>query len=104
MAKPIISFILLTAVLMMAGTLWSKPDQYDHYEVVVDGMACPFCAYGIEKQLDRITGISETELDVSAGVIRLSVDENVVLDESAVRRAVEKAGFSLRALRGPAAE
>lgn len=79
---------------LWSGLVTAKPHEY---EVSVDGIACPFCLYGIEKQLDKMGGILEMESDVASGVIRLRVDESVTVTEAKVRDAVEKAGFSLRA-------
>ena len=79
--------------------LWSgfAAASTKEYDVSVDGIACPFCLYGIEKQLDKIGGIVGMESDIGSGVIHLTVDESVTVTEEKVRQAVEKAGFSLRA-------
>ncbi len=66
------------------------------YRLHVDGLACPFCAYGIEKQLSRIDGVETIDIDIGAGAITLTVSDGKTLDESTARRAVEAAGFSLR--------
>ncbi len=91
--------ILKRLVISLVITMWlfsseihAKPASY---EVFVDGIACPFCAYGIEKQLDKLGGIREMRTDVASGVIRLTVDGSVTLNEKDVRKAVENAGFSL---------
>ena len=88
---------LITPVLLLV--LWSIPAanaEPNEYDVFVDGIACPFCAYGIEKQLDKLNGVLEMKTDVALGVIRLMVEESVTLTEEEVRDAVENAGFSLR--------
>lgn len=84
---------LIFTLLLFSGAINAEPDSY---EVFVDGIACPFCAYGIEKQLDKLGGILEMRTDVASGVIRLTVEESVTLTEEGVRTAVENAGFSLR--------
>ena len=66
------------------------------YRLHADGLACPFCAYGIEKQLSRIDGVETIDIDIGAGAITLTVTDGKTLDESTARRAVEAAGFSLR--------
>ncbi len=70
------------------------------YEVGVDGLACPFCAYGVEKQLSRVSGVREVETDIAKGVVVLRVEPGASLDEGAVRDAVRKAGFTPRSF-GP---
>ena len=87
-------------VLTMLIVLYCNPMVYaagTEYQLGVDGVACPFCVYGIEKQLDKIGGIVGMESDIGSGVIHLTVDESVTVTEEKVRQAVEKAGFSLRA-------
>lgn len=84
---------LLLLFLSFASTAENNANEY---VVTVDGIACPFCAYGIEKQLDKLSGILEMNTDIAAGVIRLTVEDTVTLREEDVRTAVEKAGFSMR--------
>lgn len=79
---------------LWSGMAAAKPNEY---AVLVDGIACPFCLYGIEKQLYKIGGILEMESDVASGVIRITVDESATVTEEKVQGAVERAGFSLRA-------
>jgi mercuric ion binding protein len=66
------------------------------YSLHVDGLACPFCAYGIEKQLSRIEGIESIDIEIESGEVMLSMNGNAALDEPTARKAVEAAGFSLR--------
>ncbi len=66
------------------------------YRLRVDGLACPFCAYGIEKQLNRIEGVKTIDTDIRGGTVTLTITDGARLDEAAARRAVEAAGFSLR--------
>ncbi len=74
------------------------------YRVHVDGLACPFCAYGIEKKLGEIDGVERVETDIAAGAVTVIMGEGVRLDEAAAARAVREAGFSMRRLErvGPA--
>jgi mercuric ion binding protein len=66
------------------------------YALAVDGLACPFCAYGIEKKLKAINGVVGLEVDIAKGVVRVTMAEGAKLDEAAARKAVEAAGFTLR--------
>ena len=66
------------------------------YRIRVDGLACPFCAYGIEKKLAAIDGVARVETDIAAGIVAVTMAEGATLDEAAARRAVNEAGFSLR--------
>ena len=66
------------------------------YRLRIDGLACPFCAYGIEKQLNRIEGVKTLDTDIRSGLVTLTMTDGATLDEATARRAVEAAGFTLR--------
>jgi periplasmic mercuric ion binding protein len=66
------------------------------YQLGVDGVGCPFCVYGIEKQLNKLEGIERIETDIEKSLVLLIMKDGFVLDESSVNEAVTKAGFSLR--------
>jgi len=68
----------------------------DVYRLRVDGLACPFCAYGIEKKLSGIKGVENLAIDMEAGMVIVTMADGVSLGEEAARKAVEEAGFSLR--------
>ena len=68
----------------------------DVYKIGVDGLACPFCVYGVEKQLNKIEGIENMEADIQDGKIVLLMREGSLLSEESVRQAVTRAGFTLR--------
>ena len=71
----------------------------NQYALAVDGLACPFCAYGVEKQLTAIEGVESVETDVKSGQVVVTLIEGMTLSEDTARQAVEDAGFTLRALK-----
>ncbi len=62
----------------------------------VDGMVCPFCAYGLEKRLRQLPALDETLIQVSDGLVQIRVKEGEQLTDEAVEDAVKRAGFTLR--------
>ncbi len=36
------------------------------YKLYVDGLACPFCAYGVEKKVGGLTGVETVEIDIES--------------------------------------
>lgn len=77
--------------------LWSGlVSAGDRYWLHVDGLACPFCAYGIEKQLLGLDGVESAETDVKSGRVVVTVRDGATLDEATAREAVDAAGFTLR--------
>jgi mercuric ion binding protein len=67
------------------------------YQLKVDGLGCPFCAYGIEKKLSAIDGVEQIEVDLKKGQVIVIMAEGVSLSEERARQAVTDAGFTLRA-------
>ena len=98
MRRPAIWRGLLAAVLL--ATVWGAPLQAQDatlvYTLYADGLACPFCAYGIEKQLSTIEGVAAVETDLKTGTVTITMQDGAPLDEPVAREAVEAAGFTLR--------
>jgi mercuric ion binding protein len=87
-----------TAMLFTALVVWGGSALADDhaYRLRVDGLACPFCAYGIEKKLSSLKGVGKLAFDMEAGVVTVTMADGAVLDEAVARRAVKEAGFTLR--------
>jgi len=68
------------------------------YRLRVDGLACPFCAYGIEKKLGALEGVRSVETNIKDGVVIVTMKDGATLDETTAKKAVKEAGFSLRKL------
>lgn len=87
---------LLFFVLLMVVSTVSGQDREPAYTVGVDGLACPFCAYGIEKQLQKLDGVEHVETNIKLGQVRVQMLNGKTLERIQVEEAIEKAGFSLR--------
>ena len=62
----------------------------------VDGMVCPFCAYGLEKRLEEIASIDAVLIRISDGLVQIRTKEDQELTDEALTDAVRKSGFTLR--------
>lgn len=83
--------IALVLALMSASAFAAQA-----YKLRVDGLACPFCAYGVEKQLKAVRGVEKVDVDIKTGNVIVTVVEGAVLDEATAKKAVTDAGFTLR--------
>jgi len=86
---PLIFVLLLASTPSFAG---SEPT----YTLTADGLACPFCAYGIEKQLGKIDGVEAVTTDIKSGTVTVVMAQDTVLERQDAEEAVTKAGFTLR--------
>ncbi len=80
---------------LLAAPAWAGEDTAA-YALGVDGLSCPFCAYGIEKELASVDGVERIDVDIEAGLITVRMAAGATLDEGRARKATEDAGFSLR--------
>lgn len=66
--------------------------------VQVDGLSCPFCAYGLEKKLRKVDNVASLEIYVSQGRAVLNPEPGTSLDLMALEEAVRDGGFTPSAL------
>ena len=87
--------MMLACVLLLAlgGAAVASP-----FALRVDGLACPFCAFGIEKKLLKVPGVVELDILLDEGKIGLTLAEGAALDLPALQEAVKQAGFTLHSL------
>ena len=69
------------------------------YVMRVDGLACPYCAYGIEKKLKKIDGVQAIDVDLDRGLVTVDVREGVTLDERQMVELFKRAGFTFRSMK-----
>lgn len=102
MTHPLLRLVLVAlvvgAVAALPGRAHPTSDSLSSPDatVYVDGLACPFCAYGLEKKLDQLDAIRAMEVQVERSRILVAFREGQRASETALRRAVEKAGFAAR--------
>ena len=70
-----------------------------HYEMRVDGLACPFCAYGIEKKLKAIEGSSDISVDLDKGLVILNMADGKILTEEQMVKLFNDSGFTYRSMK-----
>lgn len=62
--------------------------------VTVEGMQCPFCAYGIKKHLAKIPGVARVEVELAKNQAVVTLESGAQVDDEDIQRAVRKAGFT----------
>ncbi|WP_041567412.1 heavy-metal-associated domain-containing protein [Nonlabens dokdonensis] len=71
-----------------------KNKDMDQFEVQVDGLGCPFCAYGLEKKFKEFKGIKNVAIDIETGDFSFSYPASKNLTMDAVVEQVKKAGYT----------
>jgi len=62
--------------------------------VGVDGMACPFCAFGVEKRLKKVNGVATIAVDMKTGTADLIAGSGASIAYLDVPGAIKDAGFT----------
>ncbi|CAN0289722.1 unnamed protein product, partial [Chrysoparadoxa australica] len=83
--------LLLLAALMFGMSALAADNQYT---LGVKGVACPYCAYGVEKHLNKVDGVENVSVDIGDSVVRVTMAEGATLTEVKARTAVKEAGFT----------
>ncbi|MFI6758029.1 heavy-metal-associated domain-containing protein [Micromonospora sp. NPDC050417] len=59
----------------------------------VTGMTCGHCVASVQTEVGALPGVHEVRVDLATGAVTVSSDQP--LDETAVRAAVDEAGYNL---------
>ncbi len=62
----------------------------------VDGMTCPFCAYGLEKHFSALDAVDSVVVRISDGLVQIREVDGQILTDETLKETVTDAGFSLR--------
>ncbi len=90
----IISFFVFLGTVHIKAQSPSDTLALKKVEVRVDGLSCPFCAYGLEKKAMGIAGVDSVKIDVEKALMTLTVKDGKVIAEDDIRKQVKKAGFT----------
>lgn len=64
----------------------------------VSGMTCAHCTSAVTEELSKLVGVRDVKIDlVAGGTSAVHVTSESGLDETAVREAVDEAGYELAA-------
>jgi len=85
-------------LLLIGFNLTTAPTRAQVEKVVVrvDGMSCPFCAYGLEKKMKKVKGAEEVVININDGSAELTGKTDQQLSLDALKPAVRDAGFTPR--------
>ena len=84
--------LLCIALLLVASVTWAQQD--DVIEIEVKGMTCAFCVYAVEKNLKRLSEVSNAEVSMSANKARITFEKDQDIDLAVIRQAILDAGMT----------
>ncbi len=90
------TLLLFTAIAL----LWSSVSFAAgiQYNMRVDGLACPFCAYGIEKKFTKTEGVDSVDIDLQKGLVIVKTREGKTFREEKLKEIINDAGFTMKSV------
>lgn len=89
----------ICAVTLKAQSQEQQQELKGIIKVNVDGLSCPFCAYGLEKKLKKMEGVTKIEIDVPNAFALLTIADGKSVSEELIRDKVKDAGFTAREIK-----
>jgi len=101
MIKKIFVIIFLAGLLVFVLGMPTPNDVFAATQAVtirVDGLACPFCAYGLEKKLKKLKGMENLKISINEGKVTLNIKDGVSISKEDIAKVVEESGFTPRSI------
>ncbi len=93
---PVILLATALALPMPVRADGSNVYPKDSYVLQVNGLACPYCAYGLEKQFVHQRGVTKIDINIVKGVAVVHVRPGTHFTDAQLKQFVYDAGFALR--------
>lgn len=87
----IIASVLFT---LFTNNAQAQSKDKDDFLVKVDGLGCPFCAYGLEKKFKELKGMKNPKIDMETGKFTFTYPTEKNLTVAQVEKQVEAAGYT----------
>ena len=94
LATAVILAALLISPSFLAAQTAGKNELKPKVTVQVDGLTCPFCAYGLEKRIKEIPAVQESIISLEDGIVELIPRAGQHIDIDEVKAAVIAGGFT----------
>jgi len=90
----LVLLLMLSIAVSTTVNAQTNAQELAYAKVEVKGLACPFCAYGLEKKLTEEHGIVSIKIDVEEGLAYLSVLKSQQPTKEVIEQIVIDAGFT----------
>ena len=98
--RPSLLILAVLAFSLVPCPSWAQENTDKTYiQIRVDGLSCPFCAYGLEKKLKKVDGAANLHIELEAGIVSLDVPADKRPTEESLRKVVTDAGFTPREIK-----
>lgn len=92
--KNVLIITLSIFAFALSSNSLSAQSERDQVEVQVDGLGCPFCAYGLEKKFKEFKGIKDVKIEMETGQFYFTYPSEKKMSLEQVESQVDKAGYT----------
>lgn len=92
------AFLITSSLLLHSVTVSAQGQSQGQaeYQLRVDGLACAYCAYGIEKAFMNTEGVENIDIDFEHGLVRVTTAPSTRFTGDQLETITDDAGFTLR--------
>jgi len=66
----------------------------DSFEVLVNGLGCPYCAFGLEKKMKELDGLKKFTIDIESGLTKFKLPAQAEYTEEFILSTVRQSGYT----------
>ncbi len=86
--------LILVCLFLFGAVAAQSAEPVQPVDIQVSGMTCPFCVYGVKKQLEKLPGVARAQVSLEKKLARITPRPGQTLDMKAIRKAITDAGFT----------
>ena len=86
----LICFLFSTSVNAQVETT----QEIVYIKIEVKGLACPYCAFGMEKELKNVSGVENVEIELKTGLAYISTPIKQKPTKEKLKNIITDAGFT----------
>ncbi len=92
-------FFLLFALLFTPSVNAQSPTKATNNEriymkIEIKGLACPYCAYGMEKELKKVSGVDHVDIELKTGLAYISTPIEQKPSAESLQKIITDSGFT----------
>ena len=73
----------------------SNEQERIYVKIEIKGMACPYCAFGMEKEFKKVAGVQNVDIELKKGLAYISAPLNQKPTKQSLEKIVTDAGFTV---------
>ncbi len=89
-------FVFIGVLLVVTSEVSAVDSKY---EIRADGLACSYCAYGIEKKFMAIKGVKHVDIKLKQGTVLVTADDKLTFEEQQLKTLFNDSGFTYRTMK-----